>query len=90
MLCQMRLRRVWFGFFASCGEARIIGERCVLDKKIKVKFDTVIHRLEDLVDCVHIDFRGPTKAVSLGRHWYFVPFVDLSLCWWVYPMRQRL
>ena len=42
-----------FGFFVSFSEARVLegtltynlkfGERCVLDKKMKVKFGTVIH-----------------------------------------------
>ena len=35
------------------------GECCVLDKGI------VIHRSEDLLDCVHVDIWGPTKTTSL-------------------------
>ena len=44
------------------------GERCVLDKKTKVKFGIVIHRSEGLLDCDHIDVWGPTKTASLGGH----------------------
>ena len=52
------------------------GERCVLDKKTKVKFGTVALRSEGLLDCVHIDIWGPTKIASLVGHRYFVAFVD--------------
>jgi len=31
------------------------GEHCILDKKTKVKFGIVIHRLEGFLDCVHVD-----------------------------------
>ena len=33
-----------------------LGEHDVLDKK-KVKFDTTTHRLEGLLDCVHVSIR---------------------------------
>ena len=66
------------------------GERCALDKKTKVKFSTITHCSEGLLDCIHINVWGPTKTASLGVHWYFVFFiVDLSRRYWVYPMRQR-
>ena len=42
------------------------GERCVLDKKMNVKFFIVIQRSEGLLDCVHNDIWGPTKIASLG------------------------
>jgi len=51
-------------------------EHCVLGKKTKVKFDTVIYRTEGLLDLVHMDIRGPIKMASLGGHWYFVSFYD--------------
>ena len=64
------------------------GERCVLDKKTKVKFGTVIHHSEGLLDCVHIDVWGHINTASLGGHQYFISFVDdLSKCCWLYPMR---
>ena len=67
------------------------GERCVLDKKTKVKFDIIIHRSEGLLNCVHVDVWGPTKTASFGGHQYFVSFVDdLSKCCWVYIMRQNV
>jgi len=50
------------------------GERCVLDKKTKVKFGITNHCSEDLLDCVHVDFWGPIKE----DHQYFVSFVDDS------------
>jgi len=31
------------------------GERCVLDKKTKVKFGTTIDRMGGLLDCIHIN-----------------------------------
>ena len=43
-------------------------EHCVLGKKIKVKFDTVIHLIEGLLDLVHRNVRKPTKTVSLEGH----------------------
>ena len=44
----------------------------VLDKKMKVKFSTTTHHLEDLLDCVHVSIWGPVKTASLGGHRYFV------------------
>ena len=44
------------------------GERCVLDKKTKVKFDTVIQHSEGLLDCIHIDVLGSTTTTLLGGH----------------------
>jgi len=37
-------------------------EHCVMDQKTKVKFGTVIHRLEGLLESVRIDVWGPTKT----------------------------
>jgi len=88
----------WFEFFASFSEGLLegvltcnlkFGEHCILDKKMKVKFGTIIHRSEDLLDCAHADVRAPTKNASFGGHRYFVAFIkDLSRRCWVYPMRQ--
>jgi len=65
-------------------------EHCVLGKKTKVKFGTIIHRTEGLFDLVHMDVWGITKTMSLGGHRYFFSFVnDLSRYCWVYPMWQR-
>jgi len=41
-----------------------------------VNFDTAIHHMGDILDCVHIDVWGPTKTASLGGHRYFVSFID--------------
>ena len=66
------------------------GEHCVLDKKTKVKFGTVIHRSEGVLECVHIDVCGSTKTAMHGGHQYFVSFVDdLFRSYWVYTMRQK-
>ena len=55
-----------------------------------MKFDTSTHRLESLLNCVHINVLDPIKTESLGEHRYFVSFVDdLSRHCWVYTMRQR-
>ena len=57
------------------------GEHYILDKTMKVKFGTAIHRKGDLLDCVHVDILSPTKTASLGGHQYFISFVDdLSRC----------
>jgi len=66
------------------------GEHCVLNKKTKLKFGTIIHYSGHLLDCVHVNIWSPTKTTSLGGHQYFISFVDdLSRCCWVYPMRQK-
>ena len=63
-------------------------ERCVLDKKAEVKYGTVIHRSEGLLDCIHVDVWVPIKTASLGDHGYLEIFVDDStMRYWVYPMR---
>ena len=48
-----------------------LGERCVLEKKTNEKFDTATHRSK-VLNCVHVDVRGPTKTASLGGYWYFL------------------
>ena len=56
----------------------------------KVKFGTIIHRSECLYDCVYIGVWSPTKTALLGGHRYFIFFIDdSSMCYCVYPMRQR-
>ena len=54
-----------------------------------MKFVTIIHRKEGLLDLVHMDIWGPTKTISLGGDRYIVSFVDdFSRHCWVYHMRQ--
>ena len=53
-------------------------EQCVLGKKTKVKFDTIIYRTEGLPDLIDMDVRGPIKTASLEGHQYFISFVDDS------------
>jgi len=77
MLCQMRLRQVGLDSLQTVVKQGLL-VNVVFWTRRQMKFDTVIHRLEGLVDCVHIDFRGP-KAASLGRHRY-------SLLLMIYPM----
>jgi len=52
-----------------------LGEHGVLDKK-KVKFSTINHHSEGLLDCVHVSIWGPAKTASLGGHRYFVSIID--------------
>ena len=40
----------------------------VLDKKMKVKFNTSTNRSEGLLDCVHVSILGPAKTASLEGH----------------------
>ena len=64
------------------------GERCILDKETKVKFDTTIHYTRGLLDCFHIDVLRATKIASFECHWYFVSSVDdCSRHYWAYLMR---
>jgi len=63
------------------------GEHDILDKK-KVKFSTITHHSENLLDCVHVSIWGPVKTESLRYHRYFVSFIDnLSRHCWIYPMK---
>ena len=63
-------------------------EHSVLDKK--VKFSTITHHLEGLLDCVRVSIWGPAKTALLGGHRYFVSFIDnLSRHFRIYPLRQR-
>jgi len=65
-------------------------EHCVLDKKTKVKFDTVIHYSKELLDYGYIDVLGPTKTILFESNRYFISFVDnLSRRYWVYAIRQK-
>ena len=52
-------------------------EQCVLKKKKKVKFCIVIHRLEGLLDGVHINVWGPTKSPSLGLSLLLMIHLDI-------------
>jgi len=67
-----------------------LGEHDILDKK-KVKFSTITHQSDGLLNCIHVSIWGPAKTISLGSHRYFVSFNDnLSRHCWIYLMRQRL
>ena len=99
-LWQTRLGHIGLDFFQTLARQGLLegvltcnlefGERCVLDKKTKVKFDIVIHRSKGLLGCVYIDTWGHTKTVTLGGHRCFVSFVDnLTRHCWVYLIRQR-
>ena len=80
----MRIRNVGLDSLEALAKHRLLegaliynlklGECCVLNKKMKVKFGTATHRSE--VDCVRVDVWGPTKTASLGSHRYFISFVD--------------
>jgi len=76
------------GSLGGAATCNLEGEHSVLDKK-KVKFSTSTHRLEGLLDCVHVSVWGPAKTASIGGHRYFVSFIDnLSRHCWIYPLRQ--
>ena len=51
-----------------------LGEHGVLDKKMK--FNTITHHSEGLLDSVHVSIWGPAKTASLGGHRYFVSFIN--------------
>jgi len=48
------------------------GEYYFLDKNRKVKFDTIIHPVEVLFDCVHVDVWGPTKTASISTLYFLL------------------
>jgi len=55
-----------------------------------VKFGTEIHRTERILDNIHTDNWGPTKATSLGGMYYFVSFIDdFSRRYWVHNLRKK-
>ena len=65
-------------------------EQCVLGKQKRVKFGTVIHNTEGILDYIHTDVWGPTKTASLGGKHYFVTFIDdFSRRVWVYTMKSK-
>ena len=65
-------------------------EQCVLGKQKRVKFGTAIHNTEGILDYIHTDVWGPTKAASLGGKHYFVTFVDdFSRRVWVYMLKSK-
>ncbi|KAG8479441.1 hypothetical protein CXB51_029725 [Gossypium anomalum] len=65
-------------------------EHCVLGKQKRVKFGTAIHNTKGILEYVHSDVWGPSKAPSLGGKHYFVTFVDdFSRRVWVYTMRTK-
>ena len=43
-------------------------EQCAVSSKKRVKFGTVIHYHEGLLDVVHVDVCRPSKEASLGGH----------------------
>ena len=85
-LRQMRLRYIGMNYLQALANLGLLkgattcnlkfGERCVLDKKKKVKFVTAIHHTGGLFYCVHINIWGLTKTASLGGHRYFVSVVN--------------
>ena len=55
-----------------------------------MKFGTVIHQPEGLLDVVHVDVCGPSKGASVGGHKWFVSFVDeYSRRVWIATMARK-
>jgi len=64
-LWQTRLGHIGLDFFQTLARQGLLegvltcnlefGERCVLDKKTKVKFGTFIYCSEGLLNCIHVD-----------------------------------
>ena len=53
------------GSLEGAATCNLEGEHSVLDKK-KVKFSISTHRLEGLLNCVHVNVWRPAKTASLG------------------------
>jgi len=51
-------------------------EHCVIEKKTKMKFDTVTHCTEGILDYIHTDIWGPIKTTSIRGNHYFMTFID--------------
>ena len=54
-------------------------EHCIIGKKTNVKFDTVSHCTEGILDYVHTDVWGPTKTASIGGNHYFGRLLTIFL-----------
>jgi len=50
-------------------------EHCVIGKKIKVKFGTMIHCTEEIHDYIDTDIWGPNMTTSISGNHYFVSFI---------------
>ena len=65
-------------------------EYCVIGKKTKVKFGTVTHCTNGILDYIHTNVWGPTKTASIGGKLYFVSFInDYSRQYWVCIMKHK-
>ena len=55
-----------------------------------MKFGTVTHCTEGILDYVHTDVWGSTKTASIGGNHYFMTFIDdYSRRCWVYTMKHK-
>ena len=55
-----------------------------------MRFGTVTHCTEGILDYVHTKVCGPTKTASIGGNHYFVSFIDVySRRCWVYTMKHK-
>ena len=65
-------------------------EHCVIRKKTKVKFGTMTHYTDEILDYVHTDILEPTKTASIRDNHYFITFIDdYSRRCWVYTMKYK-
>jgi hypothetical protein len=51
-------------------------EHCVFGKHKRVKFNTVVHTTECILDYVHADLLGPSWKHSLGGCRYMLLIID--------------
>ncbi|KAE8708925.1 Serine/threonine-protein kinase HT1 [Hibiscus syriacus] len=63
---------------------------CVLGKHTKVRFKTMRHTTQGILDYVHSDVWGSSTRSSLGGSRYYVTFIDdFSRKVWVYFLKQK-
>jgi len=59
-----------------------IGKCYILNKKMKVKFGTVVHHSEGLLDCIQVDVWSPTCLGSNQDCIAWRPLVLYLFYWW--------
>jgi len=65
-------------------------ERCIIEKKTKVRFGVATNDTEGILVYIHTDVWDPTKTTSIGGNYYFVSFIDdYSRRCWIYTMKHK-
>jgi hypothetical protein len=49
---------------------------CIMGKQCRVRFKTVTHKTDDILDYMHSNIWGPVRTPSKGGAQYFMSFID--------------